>query len=129
VSIIPYVQALKHKNNKVVNLAGEALGRIGDPGAISPLIDALVTTHKYQIQPGSGSGGTAIGATFGSGGGGLSLGGNKPKIVQKDEENPSVHQALVKLSGKQNFEFDEQAWRAWFVDLQMRQRVNMRRDD
>jgi hypothetical protein len=132
VSIVPYVQALKSKNNKVVNLAGQALGRISDPAAISPLIDALVTTHRYQVQPNPG-GGSPIGATFGSGagmsGGGLSMGGNGPKVIQRDEQNESVHQALVKLSGKQNFEFDEPAWRAWFVDLQMRQRVNARRDE
>jgi hypothetical protein len=132
VSIVPYVQALKSKDNKVVNLAGQALDKIGDPAAISPLIDALVTTHKYQVQPESG-GGSPIGASFGSGGGtsggGLSMGGNGPKVISKEEQNESVHQALVKLSGKQNFEYDKQAWRAWFVDLQMRQRVNTRRDE
>ena len=37
-------------------------------------------------------------------------------------------QALTKLSGNQNFDYDEQAWRAWFVDLQMRQHINSRRD-
>jgi hypothetical protein len=40
-----------------------------------------------------------------------------------------VLQALVKLSGNQNFEYDKPAWRAWFVDMQMRQRVNARRDE
>jgi hypothetical protein len=129
VSIVPYVQALKNKNNKIVNLAGQALGRIGDPAAVSPLIDALVTTHKYQVQPDTGGGGTQFTPSFGSGGGGLSMGGNGPKVISKDEQNESVLQALVKLSGKQNFEYDEQAWRAWFVDLQMRQHVNTRRDD
>jgi hypothetical protein len=133
VSIVPYVEALKSKNNKVVNLAGQALDRIGDPAAISPLIDALVTTHKYLVQPEPSGGGSPIGAAFGSGGGassgGLSMGGNGPKQISRDEQNESVRQALIKLSGKQNFEFDKQAWRAWFVDLQMRQRVNTRRDE
>lgn len=131
VSIIPYVQALKSKDNKVVNLAGQALGKIGEPAAISPLIDALVTTHKYQVQPDSG-GGTQFNTQFGSnngGGGGLTMGGSGPKVIEKDEQNETVLQALIKLSGKQNFEYDEPAWRAWFVDLQMRQRINTRRDD
>ena len=49
--IVPYVNALKSKDNEVVNLAGLALGQLNDPAAISPLIDALVTTHKYIIPP------------------------------------------------------------------------------
>ena len=131
VPIVPFVQALKSKDNKVVNLAGLALGQLGNPAAVSPLIDALVTTHKYSLQP-EGSGGDQITAGFGSpgagGGGGLSMGGNGPKIETRVESNEKVHQALMKLSGKQNFEYDEQAWRAWYVDTQMRQHVNSRRD-
>jgi hypothetical protein len=126
VSIIPYVQALKHKDNVVVNRAGYALARLGDPAAISALIDALVTTHKYVID-----GGPEMSAGFdrsGRGGGGLSMGGGGPQIVERDEQNQRVLQALVKLSGNQNFDFDEPAWRAWYVDLQMRQHVNSRRD-
>src|SRR5690606_30513229 len=104
-----------------VNLAGYALGKIGDPAAISPMIDALVTSHKYLIQPEGPGGGNTFNPTFSSGpgglsGGGLSMGGNGPKLIQKDERNGAVLQALIKLSGKQNFEYDEAAWRAWFVD-------------
>jgi len=130
VHILPFVQALKDKDNRVVNRAGYALERIGDPAAISPLIDALVTTHKYQVQPESG-GGDRIAAGFSpsGGGAGLSVGGNGPQIIQADEQNERVLQALMKLSGNQPFEYDEQAWRAWFVDLQMRQRINSRRDE
>jgi HEAT repeat protein len=128
VQILPYVQALKSKENVVVNRAGYALGRIGDEGAISPLIDALVTTHKYQIDAGP-----EMSAGFdrngGGGGGGLNVGGGGIKIIQKDEQNERVLNALIKLSGNQNFEFDEPAWRAWFVDRQMRQRYNSRRDN
>jgi len=130
VHILPYVQALKDKDNRVVNRAGYALGRIADPAAISPLIDALVTTHKYQVQPDSGGGDQIVaGFSPSGGGGGLSVGGNGPQIVRVDEQNERVLQALMKLSGNQNFEYDEQAWRAWFVDLQMRQRINSRRDE
>jgi HEAT repeat protein len=130
VSIVPYVQALKNKDNRVVNLAGAALAKIGDAAAISPLIDALVTTHRYQVQADSG-GGSPINAGFNptGGGGGLSMGGNGPKIISQNEQNERVLQALVKLSGNQNFEYDKPAWRAWFVDMQMRQRVNARRDE
>ena len=130
VHILPYVQALTSKDNVVVNRAAYALGRIGDPAAISPLIDALVTTHK-QVQPASG-GGQQISAGFnpsGTGGGGLTMGGNGPVVVKFDKQNERVLQALIKLSGNQNFDYDEPAWRAWFVDQQMRQRINSRRDE
>ncbi|HEX6961291.1 MAG TPA: hypothetical protein VF175_05445 [Lacipirellula sp.] len=128
VQIIPYVQALKSKNNRVVNLAGYALGRIGNPAAVSPLIDALVTKHKYPIDMGP-----EMNAGFNprGGGGGLNIGGGGIKIIEKEESNQRVLQALVKLSGKQNvnLEYDEPAWRAWYVDQQMRQRYNSRRDN
>ncbi len=132
VPIVPYVNALKSKNNRVVNLAGLALGQLNDPAAISPLIDALVTTHKYVIPPAGGGNGDQITAGFGTpgagGGGGLSVGGKGAQVISRDHTNERVYQALMKLSGKQNFEYDEAAWRAWYVDMQMRQTVNARRD-
>jgi hypothetical protein len=131
VSLFPYIQALRSKENYLVNRAGEALGAIGDPAAISPLIDALVTRHKYEVQPGGpggGPGGISAGFDPGGGSGGFSFGGNGPKIIQKDEENLGVLRALTKLSGGQNFDYDERAWRHWFVDQQMRQQANARRD-
>jgi hypothetical protein len=121
VQIFPYVQALKSKDNVVVNRAGYALGRIADEAAISPLIDALVTKHKYQVDMGP--------EMTASAGGGLSVGGGGIKIFEKEEQNERVLQALMKLSGNQNFEYDEPAWRAWFVDRQMRKQYNSRRDN
>ncbi|HYO25183.1 MAG TPA: hypothetical protein VEQ85_09545 [Lacipirellulaceae bacterium] len=129
VSILPYVQALKSKDNIVVNRAGDALKQIGNPAAISPLIDALVTTHKYLVQEGNPGQMSAGFDPSGSGGGGLSMGGNGPKYVDEDRENIRVRDALVKLSGGQNFDFDELAWRHWYVDLLMRQHANARRDE
>jgi hypothetical protein len=126
VPIVPYVNALKSKDNKVVNLAAVALGQLNDPAAISPLIDALVTTHKI-VEGGSAApgGGQRFNATAG---GGLSMGGDAPKVSYVNFNNERVHQALMKLSGKQNFEYDKAAWRAWYVDMQMQQTVNARRD-
>jgi hypothetical protein len=129
VSILPYVQALKSKDNLIINRAGLALERIGDAAAISPLIDALVTTHQYQV---SADNSGRMGAAFdpsGQGGGGLSMGGGGPKFEKRDEENPAVRQALVKLSGGQNFDFDEVAWRHWYVDMLSHQHANSRRDE
>jgi HEAT repeat protein len=47
------VAALKSEDNHVVNRAAEGLKFLKDPAAVEPLINALVTTHKYRIvQPG-----------------------------------------------------------------------------
>jgi hypothetical protein len=127
VSIVPYVTALKSKDNIIVNRAGEALGKLGDPAALSPLIDALVTTHKYLIDPGSG-GRTNAAFDPSGGGGGFTTGGERPKYQTVDEDNQRVLAALKKLSG-QNFDYDEVAWRRWYVDMLMRQHTNARRDE
>jgi hypothetical protein len=126
VPIVPYVEALKSKDNKVVNLAGVALGHLNDPAALSPLIDAVVTTHK--VVEGSPEAPGSAQRFSASAGGGLSMGGDAPKVYHIDFNNERVLQALHKLSGNQKFEYDEPAWRAWYVDMQMRQHVNARRD-
>lgn len=125
IDIQPYVKALKSKDNQTVNVAADALGRIGNPEAISPLIDALVTTHRLQI-----SGGGNIGASFSpNGGAGLSAGG--PTFVDEDVNNPEVRRALMALSHGQDFEYDEKAWSNWYVNERMIKRqplIDPRRD-
>ena len=44
-----FVGKLKDKDNHLVNRAGVALARMKDPTATGPLIDALVTTHKFKL--------------------------------------------------------------------------------
>ena len=51
-----YIQTLKHKDNAMVNLAAVGLFYMKDPTATPALIDALITTHKYVIQPASHQG-------------------------------------------------------------------------
>lgn len=132
INLAPYVSALNDGkyDNVIINRAADALHRIGDPRAISPLIDALVTTHTFtnpnaapgNINPSFGSG-------AGGGGGGLSVGGNKNKRIELDLKNLKVRQALVELSGGQDYEFDERLWRIWFVKEQMQDYVDARRDN
>jgi hypothetical protein len=108
-----YVKALRSKDNQTINVAADALGRIGNPEAISPLIDVLVTTHRLQV-----SGGGNIGASFSpDGGAGLSAGG--PTYVDEDVKNPEVRRALMALSNGQDFEYDEKAWSNWYVNERM----------
>jgi hypothetical protein len=109
----------KKSDNDMVNLAGFALGRMQDPSAIGPLIEALVTTHKFKIVKPGGDGATT--STFGTGpggrgapgGGGMSAGGG-PTYVSQTMFNQAVLDALAAITG-QNFNFDKQAWKFWYA--------------
>ena len=127
ISLTPYVKALKDRNNAIVLRAAEALERIGNAAAISPLIDALVTTHRVtnpNAPPGE------FNASFSptGGGAGFSFGGGN-KVYKEDKQNLTVWRALVELSEGQNFEYNERAWRRWFVNLQVHEHVDARRDE
>lgn len=131
IQLEPYVQALNDGkySNDIINRSAIALSTIGNSKAISPLIDALVTTHSFKntdAPPGNFN--TSFGTGAGGGGGGLSLGGNKSKVVNRDVKNLSVRQALVELSGGQDFGFDEKTWRLWYINKQIPDFVDTRRD-
>ena len=130
-SLSPYIKALRHSDNEIINRAGVALREIGDPGAISPLIDALVTTHKFKLSEGTSGqmNASMSSSSIGGGGGGFSFGGGGPKIEKRALENRGVHRALVKLAGEQDFGYDKIAWRHWLVNRRMRAQLGTRRDD
>ncbi len=116
---------LKHKENAVVNRAALALGRVGDPTAVRPLIDALITKHKFTISTGSGS--TSAGFTKdGSGGGGFST-GPSTQVVEQTIRNESVRDALLEIT-EQNFDFNITAWQKWYAGQRKFRGVNARRD-
>lgn len=125
-----YVGALGSKDNALVNRAAVALGRMNDPSAIGPLIDALVTTHKQKIAQGSPG---SLSPTFGVGPGGapgpsgLAVGG-RTKIIAYQLSNQAVLDALVTLSG-QNFQFHKPSWRQWHAaQRSLDPMINLRRD-
>lgn len=119
----PFVGALRSKENAIINNAGDALAALASPSTIDPLIDALVTTHRWRV--GNESGGdtysmnTATG-TFGFGGGG-------PQEIKREIPNPRVLAALVHLTGE-NYLYDKAQWRAWLAGQQLEQAVDLRRD-
>jgi len=119
---------LKDKDNRVVNQAAWALGRLGDPAAIPPLIDALVTKHRYKVQTGSGPGGISGGFSP-QGGGGLQAGGGV-KLVEQEHQNRQALSALTSLVPPGvNFAYDEFAWKNWYSMQQMNAPgTNLRRD-
>ncbi len=121
-----FVRQLKHKDNAMVQRAGVALRHLGDPSAVGPLIEALVTVHKYKTG-GGGGGGDQYNMSFGNDGvGGFSFGGG-PKIITKEHQNRSVLEALVELTGGVNYGFNVPAWKAWYAQ-QKRRTVDARRD-
>ena len=108
----------------MVNRAGWALGRLGNPEAVLPLINALVTTHQQMV-----GGGGGINAGFGSDGGvGFGAGG-KPKIIQRDFMNQDVLSALSQLVPPGfNYSYNEEAWHHWYTRANTPTAVNLRRD-
>jgi hypothetical protein len=126
IDIQPYVKSLRSKDNEIVNIAAEALGHIGNRDAISPLIDALVTNHKFVVSSGGN-----MGASFSpDGSGGAALSGGGPTVVAEDIENPEVRRALVILSGEQDFGCNKTAWNRWYVNQKRQQQplIDPRRD-
>ncbi len=125
-----FVGKLREKDNVVVNLAALGLGRMKDPSAVGPLIDALVTTHTYKISTPGGDG--ALSPSFGTGPGGrpvggLSVGGG-PKYIRRQIPNQTVLDALVALT-RRNFNFDKQAWKYWYAaQKKLPDAIDARRD-
>ncbi len=120
-----FVGKLRSKENKMVNRAAVSLSYVNNPSAIGPLVDALVTVHKYEIKKGQ-QGQTS--ATFGSNGaGGLSMGSSK-KIVKMHIRNQAVLDTLVALTDGVNFNFDTQAWKYWYTSSKKRKDLDARRD-
>lgn len=125
-SIVEYfVSRLRPKKslNPLVNRAGVALKAMNDPSTVGPLIDALVTVHKFKAgnsNPGQMS------TTFGSGGGGLAMGGG-PKIILQPFQNPDVLDALTSITGQSGLGFNVPAWRTWYAGQRREQAVDVRR--
>ncbi len=125
---VAFVQELKSRDNARVNQAGFCLGKLGDKTAIAPLIDALVTTHKFEITEGSGNP-NQMSAGFsptGQGGGGMTMGSSR-KIIKQAMQNHSVEDALIALTGM-NFQFDQRAWKNWYATQKKPAAIDARRD-
>ena len=133
----------RDNTNERIERIGFVLGELGDPGAIGPLIDRLVTQHNVPISGGSGGGAGGGGAmslapTFGSGGGSsggaFSFGGdNSPKFEKRAFQNRAVHTALVRLvrvAGYPDIDFGYaiSAWQRWYTEANRVRPFDARRD-
>lgn len=135
------IKGLQNKSNPVVCRAAEVLMEIGDTRAVPALIDALVTTHAFQVQVPS-----TDGVSFSQGG----VGGNRafsgylppdveimartgqlpygvsvlsdpstPRLMKTvtvtvDVKNAAVLSALEKLTGR-NLGYNEREWHVWWA--------------
>lgn len=140
-----FVRYLGSKNNAVINRAAVGLLAMGNEKAVGPLIESLISQHKYKVTIGNPGGG--IGMTFaqpngsagpnpggfpsvgGSSGGlaGMSM-GSKTKIITRYVANESVLEALVSLTDGPNFGYDVAAWRRWYAAKQTPASLDARRD-
>ncbi len=122
-----YVRSLRSKDNAQVNRAAMALGMLGDKAAVEPLIEALVTEHKYVLSQGNPG---QLSTTFRRDGGvgGMSFGGKGPKIVRRKQANSQVLGALIKLTEGVNFQYDSKAWKAWLRSQNKTESLDARRD-
>jgi len=125
-----FLLELKSKDNSRVNRAAECLERLGNKDATLPLINALVTEHKYVQQQGGPPG--SMSTTFspnGGPGGGMAM-GSKAKIVTERVKNPSVRSALMTLHPTAtNNQYDIPAWRDWYSKAQTTSTIDLRRAD
>jgi hypothetical protein len=128
-AVAMYINALRSDKNHEVNRGAIGLVRMGDKTAVQPLIDALVTEHKFKIGRGNpGQTTTSFGGPVG-GSGGTSFGtGGGPKVVKRLIRNEEVLAALQEMTGK-DFHFDQRAWHAWHKTQKPdAPKINTRRD-
>jgi len=129
-----YVQILERaadtntmgKENILVNLAATGLAKLNDDSATLPLIEALVTKHKYEKPKGAG-----LNPVFGNGpnggGGGLGVGG-RMEYELREIANQDVRDALISLHPGMNFGFDKVAWKRWYEQQNTPVVVDLRRE-
>ncbi|MEK6263148.1 MAG: hypothetical protein AABP62_31610, partial [Planctomycetota bacterium] len=136
-----FIKELRSEYNTILSRAAAALGRVGDERAIAPLIDALITTHRYNVPTNELPGQTYSYRTDGSFGQGTVLPPdveaamrtgqlpqgaivlddtktrNLPKkmvLVKVDHWNQDVLSTLQKIT-KRDFGYDERTWHLWWA--------------
>jgi hypothetical protein len=121
---------LTSKDNIKVNRAALCLGALQDPSATQPLINALITNHKFILQSSGGSPGQmnlGFGNSPGGGGNSFSAGG-RPQVIEKKLQNEAVLNALVALHPGINFGYDVEAWKRWYANKDRPTVLDLRRD-
>lgn len=125
-----FQKLLKSSDNKIVNRAAYCLGSLGEPEATLALINSLVTEHKFLVKTGGDPGRMNVGFGNGPGGGGNTFGvGGRPKLVKQSLKNENVLNALIALNPGVNFNYNIEAWKAWYIDQRQPPLEDLRRDE
>lgn len=118
-----YVKLLRSENNKEVELAGYAMTSLKDPAYAWQLIEAVVTEHKRVIKGSPNQNfGTDSAGSFGVGN------SVKDQVRVESINNTSVLGALTELFPDTNFRFEENRWKAWYLDNHFPEGEDLRRD-
>ncbi|MBS0210239.1 MAG: HEAT repeat domain-containing protein [Planctomycetes bacterium] len=111
-------------DNTIVNRAALGLKRMKDTTSMGPLIEALNTTHTYQVSAGAAG---QYSASFGPNGGGFAMNNNQPKSQTVMLNNEAVLDALLTMSNGVNFNYDKGAWKRWFETQRRTSKLDARR--
>lgn len=118
-----YVKLLRSENNKEVAMAGNAMTALKDPAYAWQLIEAIVTEHKRVIKGSPNQNfGTDSSGSFGVGN------SVKDQVRVESINNTSVLGALTELFPDTNFRFEENRWKAWYLDNNFPEGEDLRRD-
>lgn len=117
-----FARLLTHENNLQVQRAGAALAALQDKRYTWHLIQALITEHKREVKGSGNTYGTDSAGGFGIGA------SQKPKIVMEPVNNTSVLAALTAMYPEVNYRFDENRWKAWYLENFHPEGTDLRRD-
>lgn len=115
-SVPTFVSYLQNSENFMVNRAADGIALFNPPEATLPLIYALNTEHEVEVGGGNTNYSTQ-GLAFGS----------KAKKEKRVFQNSSVLAALTQIT-KQNFDYDEDRWLAWYASVYASPVTDLRRD-
>lgn len=127
-AVSEFQKLLRSPDNQKVNRGAACLAALRRPEATLPLINALVTEHKFLVPQGGSPGSLNLGFGGGPGGGGNAFGvGGRPKLVTKQLHNEQVLNALVAIHPGVNFGYDVARWQQWYTDQFAPPTSNLRR--
>jgi hypothetical protein len=137
-----FIKELRNETNAIVCRAAQGLLRVGDERSIAPLIESLITSHKYEVRVPGTPGQTYAFGTNGTMAGGVPLPpeieaglrtGQYPNgvvilnpdgpgsalrmktiLVRQDHQNAEALAALQRLTGE-SYGYDERLWRLWWA--------------
>lgn len=110
--------------NEYVKRAAFAIGELGSPAGILPLVEALETVHVTAI---AGNEPGRMKMNFGNGGGGMQVGGG-PQSKKATYRNDEAVMALKKLTD-QDFGYNEEAWKNWYLENYTLHDIDVRADE